>query len=268
MKNYIYPVLFITIFLLATNHSKAQIKVNSDGQVKILGDRETDDENKELSMQVFGKYGDCLAGGRIGIGDYGATSRNGSNIFIGELGTWDSDRLQLHGKKGIYLTYGQGYETNEIIGKWDISEPDRFSFEVDVYAKGLLLHSDEKFKTNIKPLGKKLYKLKQLKGVSYELKKDEQQLSADAMKGLTEKEQADMELMKNQKKNQRKRLGFLAQDVQALFPELVEEDAKGYKYVDYVGLIPVLVESVKEQQEQIDELMKLAAKKGLLTTEK
>ncbi len=73
--------------------------------------------------------------------------------------------------------------------------------------------------------------------------------------------------MKNPEFKNRKRLGFLAQDVQALFPELVEEDKDGYLYVDYVGLIPVLVESVKEQQEQIDSLMKLAAKKGLLTTE-
>jgi len=48
----------------------------------------------------------------------------------------------------------------------------------------------------------------------------------------------------------------------------VEEDKDGYMYVDYVGLIPVLVESVKEQQAQIDELLRLAAKKGLLTTEK
>jgi hypothetical protein len=59
-------------------------------------------------------------------------------------------------------------------------------------------------------------------------------------------------------------LGFVAQEVQQLFPELVQQDADGYLYIDYVGLIPVLVESVKEQQEQIDELLELAAKKGLI----
>lgn len=76
-----------------------------------------------------------------------------------------------------------------------------------------------------------------------------------------------MALLTNSNTKSRTRLGFLAQDVQVLFPELVEEDNEGYKYVDYVGLIPVLVESVKEQQEQIDELLKLAAKRGLITTE-
>lgn len=48
-------------------------------------------------------------------------------------------------------------------------------------------------------------------------------------------------------------LGFVAQEVQQLFPELVQQDTDGYLYIDYVGLIPVLVEPVKEQQEQIDD---------------
>jgi hypothetical protein len=34
------------------------------------------------------------------------------------------------------------------------------------------------------------------------------------------------------------------------------------------GVITVLVESVKEQQAQIDELLRLAVKRGLLTNEK
>lgn len=264
MKKYIYP-LFIAILLISTQSLNAQIKVNNEGQVKIFGDRESDDPNLDLSMQVYGRYGDYLTNGRIGIGDYGQVSRNGSNIFIGELGTnWDSDRLQLHGKKGVYLTWGRGYDYNEIIGKWDINEPDRFKFEVDVYAKGVLLTSDERFKDNVKPLGKKLDKLKKLKGVSYKYK-NKDKVPYNTNSNLSEKEQADIDLMGNMKKEDRTRIGFLAQDVESLFPELVEEDKAGYKYVDYVGLIPVLVESVKEQQEQIDELLKLATKKGLIT---
>ena len=215
-------------------------------------------------MQIYGPYTQYLANGKLGFGDYGRVEYNGSNVFIGELGAnWDSDKLQLHGKKGVYLTYGQGYDHGDIIGKWDISEPDRFKFEMDVYAKGVLLSSDSKFKENIKPIGKKLAALVQLNGISYTLKSG-QNKEITPQGGLTEKEQADIDLMNNVEKNDRTRIGFLAQDVESLFPELVEEDKDGYKYVDYVGLIPVLVESVKEQQEQIDELKKLAVKKGLL----
>ncbi|WP_262987305.1 tail fiber domain-containing protein [Sunxiuqinia elliptica] len=130
--------------------------------------------------------------------------------------------------------------------------------------RGVLLTSDERFKDNVKPLGKKLDKLKKLKGVSYKYK-NKDRVPYNTNSNLSEKEQADIDLMGNMKKEDRTRIGFLAQDVGSLFPELVEEDKAGNKYVDYVGLIPVLVESVKEQQEQIDELLKLAAKKGLIT---
>ena len=48
--------------------------------------------------------------------------------------------------------------------------------------------------------------------------------------------------------------GFLAQDVQRIFPNLVSEDSNGYLSVNYIALIPILVEALKSQQEQILEL--------------
>lgn len=49
-------------------------------------------------------------------------------------------------------------------------------------------------------------------------------------------------------------VGFIAQDVQAVLPELVHADDAGYLSVDYGKMTPVLVEAVKEQQSQIEEL--------------
>jgi len=263
MKKNIF-LAFIILLITISYSTNAQIQVDSDGQVKVFGNRESDDPNNDLSMQIYGPYGDYLANGKLGFGDYGSVSLNGSNVFIGELGTnWDSDKLQLHGKKGIYLTYGRGYDYGNIIGKFDISQPDRFSFETDVYAKGVLLSSDSRFKENIKPLGKKLTVLKQLNGISYNLR-NEKRVPFEGKGDLTEKEQNDLAMLNNLEYEERTRLGFVAQEVQQLFPELVQQDADGYLYIDYVGLIPVLVESVKEQQEQIDELLELAAKKGLI----
>ncbi len=51
-------------------------------------------------------------------------------------------------------------------------------------------------------------------------------------------------------------LGVLAQEVQQVFPELVMKDEKGNLSVNYSGLIPVLLASVKEQQAQIEQLKK------------
>lgn len=56
--------------------------------------------------------------------------------------------------------------------------------------------------------------------------------------------------------NDDRQIGFSAQEVEKLFPEMVMTDASGYKSVDYGRLTPVLVEAIKEQQKQIDELNK------------
>ena len=59
-----------------------------------------------------------------------------------------------------------------------------------------------------------------------------------------------------------KRVGLSAQEVEAVLPEIVTEApiGDGYKTVDYAKLVPVLVEAIKEQQTQIDELKQLINK--------
>jgi hypothetical protein len=54
-------------------------------------------------------------------------------------------------------------------------------------------------------------------------------------------------------------IGVIAQEVEDIIPEIVKETLhlpmeKNYKSVDYAKLAVVLVNAVKEQQEQIDEL--------------
>ena len=58
----------------------------------------------------------------------------------------------------------------------------------------------------------------------------------------------------------RLQIGFVAQDVEKLFPEMVFTDDAGYKSIDYSRLTPVLVETIKEQQQQINELFKRVEK--------
>lgn len=42
-----------------------------------------------------------------------------------------------------------------------------------------------------------------------------------------------------------------------IYPELVSKDTLGYYYVNYIGLIPVMVEAIKDQKAQIDALTAL-----------
>jgi hypothetical protein len=51
-----------------------------------------------------------------------------------------------------------------------------------------------------------------------------------------------------------RQIGFIAQEIEEIFPEMVLTDAKGYKSVDYARLTPVLVEAIKELKTLNDEL--------------
>lgn len=94
-----------------------------------------------------------------------------------------------------------------------------------VTAVSFIYSSDKSLKTNIQTLPNALDKLKQLNGVSF-----------------------------NWKSNGEKSIGLIAQDVEKTYPEVVSADSKGLKAVDYGKLVAVLIEAVKEQQKQIDEL--------------
>lgn len=48
--------------------------------------------------------------------------------------------------------------------------------------------------------------------------------------------------------------GFIAQDVEKIYPELVNTNNLGYKSVDYIQMIPLLLLKIKNMQTEIDEL--------------
>jgi len=59
---------------------------------------------------------------------------------------------------------------------------------------------------------------------------------------------------KNDKKN-KNHFGFLAQDVEKIYPELVETNIMtGNKYVNYIELIPLLLAKIKKMDNEINEL--------------
>ena len=108
------------------------------------------------------------------------------------------------------------------------------------YAPGLGVEppptgSDERWKKNIEPLTASLDKVMLLEGVSYDWKADEY-----PEMGFTKDRQ----------------IGFIAQDVEEVFPELVTTDSNGNKAVYYSQMVAVLLEAMKEQQEEISKLKK------------
>lgn len=119
----------------------------------------------------------------------------------------------------------------------------------------ILISSDERIKKNIKNIDKSLGKLLLLNPVSYNLHNDTQVLSKQVNSLKTnyvivgsDSILKPTKIYKELKQNQnRSYYGFLAQDVQKNFPELVYKDSLGMLAVDYIGLIPLVVNSMNEQ---------------------
>ena len=51
-------------------------------------------------------------------------------------------------------------------------------------------------------------------------------------------------------------VGVVAQEIQKIHPEIVEERKNGYLGVDYKRLVPLLIQSIKELKQEVEELKK------------
>ena len=92
--------------------------------------------------------------------------------------------------------------------------------------------SDERYKENIKPIESALDKVTKLQGVTFDWKKSDNLLDI------------------------KEDIGFIAQDVQKVVPELVRENEDGKLSLRYQGITPILLEAIKELKAEIEELKK------------
>jgi hypothetical protein len=117
----------------------------------------------------------------------------------------------------------------------------------DVVANGVTLTSDARLKTNVQAITDALAIVRKLQGVSYDWNR-----AAYPERGFSARPQ----------------IGVLAQQVEGVLPELVSTDASGFKSVNYTGFIPVLIEGMKQQADQLDaqgeRLTKAEEKLGLV----
>lgn len=155
------------------------------------------------------------------------------------------------------------------------------SFQVfgdgSVYAKGgYLTASDEIYKENISEIDNGLKIVNKLRGVTYTLKGQsnyvsnmkKNQNSLNANDSISAKSNIPVEIMNEiQNEKMRKKVGFIAQEVEKVFPAAVYTTTEGTKAIAYSEIIPLLVEAIKEQQNEIDELTKVLKQVQMVSTE-
>lgn len=276
-------VLTTSLFLMSLPQiMDAQLRVSSDGRVEVGLSRGLDnDKDKVLPMSVFGPIGDMRAGSKLAFGDFGQYSHQGMNVFIGEYGMEDSDQLWLHGKLGFFLT-STGY-ANKIIASYNPSVNTNFVFNTNVVVNGVSVTSDIRLKDNIQSIENPLETLSLIDGVSYTYRLSEIQKAREpedvAFSGTSNAKMStsgassvdnatmsakDAEYQRVQQQidqqeaaeANRRRIGFLAQDIQKVLPELVQTNEKGVMAIDYTGFIPLIVESIKQMQQTIQDQQK------------
>jgi hypothetical protein len=126
-----------------------------------------------------------------------------------------------------------------------------------MYAYDFVELSDSRQKENFRNIETPLKTILKLKGLKYDIKK-EYSANIDSIKDNKIKEKIEKQRLEH--------IGFLAQDVEKVLPEVVHYDDSTDVYaISYSKIIPVLVEAMKEQQVLIEDLqrqVKEFSKKG------
>jgi len=237
--------LFFAMLLVITSYSQsnAQLKVTSAGNVGIVTTTPTQ------KLDVTGNAIISGAGNRLYLGntnkylgftstasnDLALISKDGNWLRIGSgggIGFWGTNGAETTTNYDMFVnSYGAGIGTNA-----QAYSGVTLYVNGNVLATGVYQNSDQRFKKNIKPIESALDKILKLNGKTYEFNTTE---------------------FKERKFDEGKKIGFIAQELAEVFPELVKPDDKGYYTVNYIAIIPVLVEAMKEQNEKIVALEQL-----------
>jgi site-specific recombinase XerD len=171
---------------------------------------------------------------RIGSGNKGIVGGNSANnLHIDTIGSGAMYLNYYSGTGGIVFGNGASGESMKIEGSGNVGINDSTpSYKLDVNGTirgyGITDSSDIRLKENITSLDSQtsLDKILSLQGIKYNWIDKETYGSAD-------------------------QIGFIAQDMESVIPELVKTDTQGYKSIAYGKLTAIIVEGIKEQQIQI-----------------
>ena len=248
--------LLAALLLSATGYG--QIKIESGGQTKIGGGAFTTD----YSLWITGGFNSGPS--KAARFDLGIIP---NYIYFKENSIGDQ-KLVIHSERGLNLKAKHGTFMQYDPTDWSDASTLRISCPIvshlghsfyvngsllanNIYYYNLTQYSDEKFKSEITNLSdNSLSQLSKLRAVKYKLDFTKAPLFGreDMIFGEGEDIAKSMTIPSDTSTH----FGFVAQELQMVFPQLVKTDKEGNLSVDYVGLIPVIVDAMKEQNAVIE----------------
>ena len=173
-----------------------------------------------MNKNAYGVYGTASASNAFSYGVCGVVRP----IVTKGAGVYGSNDGTTQMASGRYAGYFQGQ--TKVNGSF--------------YATTVTQTSDARLKSDVEDI--ELYTLKKinaLRPIQFTWKHEDDTLNEHLSEDL------DYE---------RKHYGFLAQEVQKLYPELVYEDGEGYLGINYTELIPILIQAVQELSDKVESL--------------
>ena len=215
-----------TSFVSIGTNTQERLRIKADGNVGI------GDTNPDAKLTVF------RTDSTYAINLSNTESRAG--LSVKSTSTYDAKLTVSTGTSGVQqiqgvnnaATTGRNIAINPYGGNVGIGQSNPSAYKLDVSgtirATGdVIAYSDIRVKENIKTIDNAIDKVKALRGVEY-----------------------------NKIDSTEKSIGVIAQEIEEVIPEVVREDDQGMKSVAYGNITAVLIEAIKEQQKQIDELKK------------
>lgn len=267
--------LIIVVFALLSINAMSQIKVLTNGKVGFGTNLPTNGRieiGTDGTADGLGFYSSSTGGSSFRIyrkGDFGFITRGGS----------DTRGIRLHntGKSYLYTSdYGDYSSTfitisnNDLQKHYVVQKNENHVFAVYGDGRawssgGYYIRSDKREKENIEEIPNALDKVSQIRGVTFNYKNEGQINVTDTTIG-EEPYNDNKELTKEEKEalkynKDKKRAGVIAQEIEKVLPEAVRMEPDGTLSVSYDEIIALLIEALKEQQGQIDEL-KSSSKKN------
>ena len=221
--------LFTLLALIITFSMNAQMDDNSANNNSAgtnsvaMGNNTTASGNNSTAMGYF----TTASGNKTTAMGANTTASDYASLVIGQFnssGSSVTNNATSYNTANTAFVIGNGTDSSNKSDAFKVMFNGDATVSNDLTVSGdVVISSDARLKSNIVSLGSTLPKLLQIDGKSYE------------MKG-------------------KQKIGVLAQEIQEVFPELVSEDDNEMLAVNYQGLVPVLINALKEQQSEIDRL--------------
>ena len=226
---------------LTSTNSDITIDASTDS-IAMIGTVRLDEYPAKPAETVFNNIlGIDASGNVINIDASTILGTDTDSVIYRHNGTLISQRYMT--MAGFNLHFIDGTDTTVIANDGRVAigtgtfTPNSASSNVKLEVNGDILavrvhsSSDKRFKKNITPIGSALEKVMAIDGVTYDFKTDE---------------------FEDRNFPTTTQVGFIAQNVETVLPEVVRTNGDGYKAVDYAKVTALLNEAIKEQQELIN----------------